>query len=105
MNTFLKVVEYIMDHPAVILAAGGTFWEWVRRKNDRASRVLAIASDVYFAIEGLSVRNPNSDKSKWERFVSLLIDSMKANGLGEPSGKEMRGIKKWIENKADGDHR
>ena len=107
MNTFLKVVEYILDHPALVLAVGGTFWSWVRRKDKRADDVLTIAGEVYQAVEGIFVRSGPfpKGKTKWERFAELFFDSMKARGYGEPSAKEMNLVKLWIESKANAGHR
>jgi hypothetical protein len=84
---------------AIISIAAWVFGKAVKGK-DRREQILGIAKRAFDVVEILGLRDKLDSKVKWTKFVELVVDGMRQQGLGELSGAEMAMLKALATDKA-----
>ena len=103
MAAVLSALYAFVNSPAgqtVVLAVAGWVFGKAVKSKDRRQQILGIASRVFLAVEALGLEKQLKGNEKWLEFVRRVVDQMKAEGLGDLSGKEMAMLKAMVSNKA-----
>lgn len=81
----------------LLVVVGGFVAGLFVKKSSRASRAAKIAQEAFHAVEGLARAGGLRGTEKYTRWVDLFTRGMQANGMGKPSGAELKSFGAAVE--------